>query len=297
MKFPSFLITLFVAGFCNAQPGSANLKTNADDNTLLWEISGNGLAAPSYLFGTFHLLCKEDIRFSNSLKQAVANASEIYLEMDMDDPATLFGGLMLMNMKGNKKLKDLYAEDEYKRVVDYFKDSLQTSIGLFQNMKPYFLVAMLYPKMMPCKSISGVDDEIMKLAKENKKEIKGLETMAFQASIFDSIPYETQAKELLKAIDSMDRSRVYFDSMVVAYKNQRMNELEILLTNDEFGMEDNQDILLDNRNKNWVEQLKLIMKKEPVLTAVGTGHLIGKTGLIALLRKEGYTVRPLENGK
>ena len=288
---------LFIPGFCNAQPGSANLKTNADDNTLLWEISGNGLAAPSYLFGTFHLLCKEDIRFSNSLKQAVANASEIYLEMDMDDPATLFGGLMLMNMKGNKKLKDLYAEDEYKRVVDYFKDSLQTSIGLFQNMKPYFLVAMLYPKMMPCKSISGVDDEIMKLAKENKKEIKGLETMAFQASIFDSIPYETQAKELLKAIDSMDRSRVYFDSMVVAYKNQRMNELEILLTNDEFGMEDNQDILLDNRNKNWVEQLKLIMKKEPVFTAVGTGHLIGKKGLIALLRKEGYTVRPLENGK
>ena len=297
MKFFSFLIMLFIPGFCNAQPGSANLKTNADDNTLLWEISGNGLSAPSYLFGTFHLLCKEDIRFSNSLKQAVTNAAEIYLEMDMDDPATLFGGLMLMNMKGNKKLKDLYSEDEYKRVVDYFKDTLQTSIGLFQNMKPYFLVAMLYPKMMPCKSISGVDDEIMKLAKENKKEIKGLETMAFQASIFDSIPYTTQAKELLKAIDSMDRSRIYFDSMVVAYKNQRMNELEILLTNDEFGMEDNQDILLDNRNKNWVEQLKLIMKKKPVLTAVGTGHLIGKTGLIALLRKEGYTVRPLENGK
>ena len=58
--------------------------------------------------------------------------------------------------------------------------------------------------------------------------------MAFQASIFDSIPYEAQAKELLKAIDSMDKSRVYFDSMIVAYKNQRMNEIEVLLNNDEF---------------------------------------------------------------
>ena len=186
MKFSSFLLMLLIPGFCSAQTGSANLKTNANDNTLLWEVSGNGLPAPSYLFGTFHLLCKEDIRFSNSLKQAVNNATSVYLEMDMDDPATLFGALMLMNMKGNKKLKDLYSDDEYKRVIDYFNDSLQTPIYLFQSMKPYFLVAMLYPKMMPCKTVSGVDDEIMKLAKENKKEIKGLETMAFQASIFDS---------------------------------------------------------------------------------------------------------------
>lgn len=295
MKFPLLVTILLLPGICAAQPGGANLKTNADDNTLLWEVSGNGIQAPGYLFGTFHLLCKEDIRFSNSLKQAVNNASAVYLEMDMDDPATLFGGLMLMNMNGNKKLKDLYSEEEYKRVVDYFKDSLQTPIYLFQSMKPYFLVAMLYPKMMPCKTVSGVDDEIMKLAKANNKEIKGLETMAFQASIFDSIPYATQAKELLKAIDSMDRSRVYFDSMIVAYKNQRMNEIEVLLNNDEFGMEDNQDILLENRNRNWVDQLKLIMKKEPVFVAVGAGHLPGKKGLIALLRKEGYMVRPLEN--
>src|SRR6187399_120125 len=186
MKIFPLLLMLFLPGFSNAQ---AKLKTNADENTLLWEISGKGLASPSYLFGTFHMLCKEDIKFSNPLIQAVTNSHEIYLEMDMDDPATLFGGLMLMNMKGGKKLKDLFTADEYKRVSDYFKDSMQTSIGLFQTMKPYFLVAMLYPKMMPCNSISGIEEEIMRLAKEKEKEIKGLETMAFQASLFDSIPY------------------------------------------------------------------------------------------------------------
>jgi len=278
-----------------AQSNTDRLKTNKDDNTLLWEISGNGLKTPSYLFGTFHMLCKDDINFSKPFIQAVKKSKEIYLEMDMDDPATLFGGLMLMNMKEGKKLKDLYTDDEYKRVSDYFKDSLQTPIGVFQTMKPYFIVAMLYPKMMPCKSISGVEEEIMKLAKENKKPISGLESMAFQAAIFDSIPYKTQAGELLKAIDSMAKSRIYFDSMIIAYKNQQMNEIENLLTSTEFGVEENQDLLLDKRNKNWVAQLKNIMKKEPVFVAVGTGHLIGKTGLIALLRKEGFKVRPLEN--
>jgi uncharacterized protein len=295
MKFLYFFSMMLSMVSSHAQSGESNLKSNTDDNTLLWEISGKGLTAPSYLFGTFHLLCKEDINFSTALKQAISNSHEIYLELDMDDPETLFGGIMLMNMKGGKKLKDLYTAEEYKRVSDYFKDSLQTPIGLFQGMKPEFLLALLYPKMMPCNSVSSVEEEIMQLAKTEKKEIKGLETMAFQASIFDSIPYENQAAELLEAIDSMQKSRIYFGLMLKAYKDQQLAEIEKIINDPEFGVENNQDILLDDRNKNWVAQLKEIMKKSSVFVAVGAGHLVGEQGLIALLRAEGYVVRGVKN--
>jgi uncharacterized protein YbaP (TraB family) len=71
--------------------------------------------------------------------------------------------------------------------------------------------------------------------------------------------------------------------------------MQNLFTKSEFGMEENQDILLDKRNKNWVAQLNTIMKKESVFVAVGAGHLVGNMGLIALLRKQGYTLRPIEN--
>jgi uncharacterized protein len=293
MKLLYFFSLILCFGSAKGQPGNSHLKTNADDNTLLWEISGNGLSVPSYLFGTFHLLCKEDILFSATLKQAITNSSVVYLELDLDDPSTLMGGLMLMNMKDGKKLKDLYSAEAYKRISDYFNDSLKTPIALFQRMKPEFLVALLYPKMMPCNAVSSVEEGIMQLAGE--KEIKGLETMAFQASLLDSIPYEKQAEELLNVIDSMEKSRNYFGEMLTAYKNQRLDEIEKIMANPEFGMEENQDVLLDSRNRNWVVQLKEIMKKGSVFTAVGTGHLIGKSGLIALLRAEGYTVRGLEN--
>ena len=166
---------------------------------------------------------------------------------------------------------------------------------MFQSMKPAFLEAMLYPKMMPCKTITGVEEELMKLAKENKKEILGLETMAFQASVFDSIPYDEQAMELLKSIDSIDVYKKYFDTMLYVYQSQQLKEIENLFSKTEFGMEENQDILLYNRNRNWIGQLKPIMKSKPVFVAVGAGHLVGEKGLIALLRKEGYIVRPIEN--
>jgi hypothetical protein len=143
--------------------------------------------------------------------------------------------------------------------------------------------------------MSGVEEELLKLAKADKKEIQGLETMAFQASVFDSIPYQQQAKELLKTIDSMATYRKYFEDMVKVYKTQQLDQIEKFFNSNEFGMQDNQDILLDKRNKNWVMQLKTIMKKESVFIAVGAGHLVGEMGLITLLRKAGYKVRPLEN--
>lgn len=281
---------------CKSQNNNPTVKKLGNNNTLLWQVSGNGIAKPSYIFGTFHLLCKGDIQFSEQLKKSVAYADEIYLEMDMDDPSTMLGGLLYMNMKDGKKLKDLYTDDEYKKVENYFKDSLGMPMMFFQSMKPYFLVALLYPKMMNCKTSSGVEEELMKIAKENKKEIKGLETIQFQASVFDSIPYEWQAKELLKNIDSFSLYKKEFDTMLVEYKNQQLSAMENLLGKSEFGSDKNyEEILLNKRNRNWVGQLKDIMKKESVFVAVGAGHLVGEKGLLNLLKKEGYTVEPLVN--
>ena len=295
MNILRVLGAMFFFYSCNAQTKQVGLKVNADDNTLLWEVSGQWLKKASYIFGTFHLMCKNDIQFSPQLTTGVAKADVVYLEMDMDDPAILLGGFMMMNMKDGKQLKDLYSTEDYEKVYAFFKDTLHMPMALLQRTKPFFLAAMLYPKMMPCKTVSGVEEELMKLAKQNKKEIKGLETMEFQAAVFDSIPYQEQATELLKSIDSLAQYQKYFDTMITVYKTQRLVEVEKLFKDSEFGMEEHQDILLNDRNKNWVVQLKTLMKNESVFTAVGAAHLVGQNGLISLLRKEGYTLKPLLN--
>ena len=289
-----FSCCIFFFG-CKSQSNKSLAKKNNDNNTLLWQVSGKYLKKPSYLFGTFHLLCKDDIKFSEQLKNSLRTADEVYMEMDMDDPSTMLSGLLYMNMKDGKKLKDLYTADEYKKVESYFSDSLGMPMMMFQSIKPYFLVAMLYPKMMNCNTASGVEEELMKLSKENKKEIKGLETMQFQASVFDSIPYEWQAKELLKNIDSFSIYKKEFDTMILEYKDQQLSAMEKLLAKSEFGSDKYEDILLTKRNINWVDQLKSIMQKESVFVAVGAGHLVGEKGLISLLRKEGYTIEPVVN--
>lgn len=288
-----FVISFTIAG-CNAQK-EHSFDVQKNNNTLLWQVSGNGLTHSSFLFGTFHLMCKDDIHFSNQLKEAIKVSDEIYMELDMDDPSTLLSGMLYMNMKDGKKLSDLFTAEEYKKLQAYFTDSLNTPLLLLQRAKPYFLVALLYPKMMSCPSPAGVEEELVQIAKEDKKEIKGLETVQFQASVFDSIPYEWQAKELLKNIDSFSVYKKEFDDMIRLYKNQQMDSMQNMLVKSEFGSDKYEDLLLNNRNKKWVIALKEIMKKERVFVAVGAGHLTGEYGLISLLKKEGYTVEPLVN--
>jgi uncharacterized protein len=271
------------------------LKTNKDNNTLLWEISGNGLVRPSYLFGTFHLVCREDINFSSNLKQALTQTDEVYLELDMDDPATLFGAMALLNMKDNKTLKDLYSAEDYKKVSGFLKDSLKLFPVMFQRMKPELLAALFYPKMLTCSGTVSLEDAVMGIAKQQGKEIRGLETMAQQAAVFDSIPYEKQAAELLKVIDSIDIAKQEFNLLITAYREQKLDEIEKQVTSPGATMAENMGILLYDRNRNWVSQLKKIMKANAVFVAVGAGHLVGEQGLIALLRAAGFTLRPVEN--
>ncbi|MEO7047100.1 MAG: TraB/GumN family protein [Ferruginibacter sp.] len=294
MKLVAAVFSFFLLQSCKSQE-TLKLPYSPDDNSVLWEISGNNLAKPSYLLGTFHLMCKDDIHFSDNLQKAIKNVDEVYFEMNLDDASNTLGAMFFMNMKEGKTLKDLYSQEDYERLSNYFKDSLSMPITMMAKIKPSFLEAFIYPKLMPCKTLSGVEEELLKIAKADKKKINGFETIQFQASVFDSIPYEEQAKDLLKTIDSIDTYKKSFDTMINVYKTQQISKIEAMFNDKDFGMADDRGVLLDDRNKNWVNQLKDILKKENVFIAVGCGHLVGDKGLISLLKKEGYTVKPLLN--
>jgi uncharacterized protein len=285
--------------FCSIVSGQPVKKQNKEQavppSSLLWQITGNGLQKPSYLFGTFHIMCKQDIVLSANLDTALRQSDELYFELDLDDPSMMLGAMNMMSMKKGVKLKDLYTAEDYARVIGFFKDSVKMPEAFIQNMKPYLLIGILYPKMMPCKTTSGVEMEVMALAKKYKKEIKGLETLQFQAAVFDSVPYQKQANELLEAIGKMNEQRKEFNEMVTAYKSQQLSNIEALFSKADMGLAGYEDVLLYNRNVNWVAQLHTLMKDKSLFVAVGAGHLPGKQGVIALLQQQGYTVTPVNN--
>src|SRR5207253_1489274 len=51
-------------------------------NSLLWEITGNGLKKPSYLFGTMHVSSKMVFHLSDSFYHAMQGTDMVALELN-----------------------------------------------------------------------------------------------------------------------------------------------------------------------------------------------------------------------
>ncbi len=274
-------------------------KVEVNKNTLLWKVSGNGLEKPSYLFGTMHLLCKDDALLGDNLVKAIENTDKVYFELDMDNLMDMMGAMGKMKMRGDTTLKDLLSEEDYKTVKAYFQEKkLMLPFSMLETYKPFVAASMLMEGTMSCDEQVAMEQLIMEKAKEYKKGIEGLETAAYQMGLFDSIPYTLQAADLAKTIKEAgtdkDAEKVMKD-MMSAYKAQDLDKLAKMINESEEGVMQYEDLLLNNRNRNWVEKLKKIMPEKTVIVAVGAGHLPGEKGLINLLKKAGYTVTPVEN--
>jgi len=278
---------------------TAFAQSKIESKTLLWKISGNGIEKPSYLFGTIHMLCKEEAFLSTNFVNAIKNADRVYFELDMDNLFDMLGAMTKMKMNNDTTLADLLSPEDYKRIKEYFESKKSMlPFSVLETYKPLIASSLIMESAMNCDQQVAMEQLIMEEAKKYSKKIEGLETTAYQMSIFDSIPYKVQVQELLKMIntgDDQDKGNEEYNELMDAYREQDLEKLGRLITQSEDGMMLYEDILLNNRNRNWVTKLKTLLPGKPLVIAVGAGHLPGNKGVINLLRKEGFTVTPVEN--
>jgi uncharacterized protein YbaP (TraB family) len=294
---------LFLIGvLATVSPLFAQSAASGDvlEKSLLWEISGNDLEQPSYLYGTIHLIDQKDFFFTAATEAAMRQAERFTFEIDMEDMSDLGKMMPLMMkafMKGDTTLSDLLTEAEYQLVSDHF-NKIGIPLMLLERIKPMFLSAMTGEEMMLPDGSGGsmvsYELEIMKRAQEREKPIEGLETMEFQMSIFDKIPYHDQAQMLLESIQAPSDTSAenQLDMLVKIYQEQDI-EAMVSMMDEEESMGKYEDLLLVNRNRSWIAPMEEMMQDATTFFAVGAGHLGGADGVIRLLRAAGYTLKPL----
>ena len=270
------------------------------ENSLLWKITGNDLEKTSYLYGTIHMIAKDDFFVTENTEKAIAETERMTFEInveDMNNMSMMMSMMMNAFMKDGGSLKKLLTEEEYGLVKAKF-DEIGLPIALFDKVKPMFTSMMTSMDMsggnpMESGDVVSYEMEFMEKAKAQKMEMQGLETVEYQMSMFDSIPYEAQAQMLVESVKAGDVASAETDQMaqmINLYKTQNLNGLSDLISADEEGMGNYEDILLVNRNKNWIPIMAEQMKSKATFFAVGAGHLGGEEGVIRLLRNAGYTV-------
>ena len=265
-------------------------------HSLLWRISGRGITKPSYLFGTMHILCADQAVLSDSLKAAIDAVDEVYFEFNLTDTADMLSAALSMRMTGGQSLSDLLKPDDYNRIKNYFSaHQSMLPFWALEHLKPMLISSLIEEQSLGCSSMDGMELRIMKDMREKdpQKPVRGLETAAFQAGLFDSIPYKKQAKELVDYIDSVEENKKITKQLADLYVRQDLDGIQALSNKDDPGMDEYMDLLLYGRNRKWVKELVTLLPQKSLLVAVGAAHLPGPEGVIQLLKKEGFTVEPV----
>jgi uncharacterized protein YbaP (TraB family) len=263
----------------------------AQDKGLLFEISGNNLQKPSYIFGTMHLLCEGDFEMSEEMISKILSSEILAMEMDLDDPTMAFKMMGKMKMKGDMSLSDLMPKARYDSLKSYLKDSLNLPPMMFQKTKPFLIYSLILTKLLPCKTLM-LENEIMKIGKG--KKVVGLETLDFQMGLMDKMSYQLQADYLLETLSDKKKSILEFQEMAEAYKKR---DLEILLKSidaEKGMMADFENEMLHKRNMAWIPEIKKLISEKTTFIAVGAGHLGGQKGVLQLLKNEEYTLKVIE---
>ncbi|MFT2008902.1 TraB/GumN family protein [Pontibacter sp. 13R65] len=281
-----------------AKASAATQTTSA--KSLLWEISGNGLKQPSYLYGTFHLLNDSYLNSVPEVKQHFNKSKAVVVEAEIDSSKMMqLAGYMIMP---DKKISELLSAEEYQLVAIETKNILGFDLAMLEHMKPVSLMLMLsvteYQQLEAVKQYDGqaLDMYFASQGRNTNKKMYFLETLEQQMQLlYSHHTLEEQAKQLVEFVTAKDSALSIQEDLTKLYFDK---DLEAMMAatetwNKMMGEED-MTYLLDDRNKAWMTKLPQIMQAQPTFIAVGAMHLPGENGLLQLLQKAGYKVKPLQ---
>lgn len=289
-SFQKLLFSLLGLLFCFG----ASAQKNKTANSLLWKITKKDNKEASYLFGTIHVICAQDYFWTGKMQQAMEATSQLCLEMNMSDPNLMSNaGMMLFDFSGTT-LRDYFSnEADYQVVAHFIEDSLGQNLEIASRMKPVALYLMYTMGLAqgPCKETVSYEMKLVEKATEQKDEVKGLETMAEQMEVLESIPTDSIIQQMIRIAKGEEENTDELKELMSAYKKQDLNALNKLMSDmgSEGGMDGKK--LIDDRNKKWIPAMQKMMQEKPTFFGVGAGHV---PGLLTLLKAEGYTVQPVQ---
>lgn len=210
-----------------------SLTTNAQ--SLLWEISGNGLKKPSYIYGTIHLICPNELVISDALIQAFDRTDQLVLELDMDAPDFMQKAQKLSLNPSMENLSNQLNVDNKKLINSFLQKNFKTDLTQLGILKPFALQSMVLMKTLECQQPASYESSFIQLAKEQKEEILGLEEMEDQFKIFDEIPQKKQVEWLVENIKNFTNTKKEMQEILKAYENEDLKKIqEITIQNPQY---------------------------------------------------------------
>ncbi|NOT94652.1 TraB/GumN family protein [Ferruginibacter sp.] len=306
MKLLTTLILLAFSIF--TANGQQPKKPEKKYQSLLWEISGNGLTRPSYLFGTMHVSNKLAFHLADSFYSAIRSADVVALETN---PANWQDDYSKPNIFDRNSFSDggdyayklLDIPNDYIRKNTFALNKYESKIKLAMATEPAMINGMLYRtynQVADFEEDTYLDMYIFQTGSKLGKKLAGVENFEESQKLVAEA-YKDAAKEKRSKKNDVDYS--YDDYVKSPYSIEdayRKGDLDMLdsLEMKQFNSKAFLEKFLYKRNEIQAESIDSIIKsKTSLFVGVGCAHLPGKRGVIEMLRSKGYKLRPVKMGE
>jgi len=287
---------LFFFIFCIAAATNAQntKKTAPKYPSLFWEITGNGLTKPSYLFGTMHVSSKMVFHLSDSFYHAINSVDAVALELNPEDwqrdMVKVEDAQEAINRFTKSRVSDFLTEKSFQ--LEKYDELLKNAI----SAEPTIINSLLYRNYQTRADFEEntyLDLYIFQTGRKLGKAAAGVENYIETEKIVLEA-YEDMAKEKKrKTVDTDGES--YYDIDKKTQDAYRKGDLDLLdslqkITSTSPAFTEK---FLYKRNDIQAFSIDTILKKRSLFVGVGAAHLPGERGVIEILRKMGYTLRPI----
>jgi len=264
-----------------------------DDTAIFWSISSSGKLA-GYLLGTIHSEDPRVLDFSEEFSEILSSNRVFAMEMVPDLP-TLQKLTGFMQYQDGTTLEGVIGAERYAKLMVALAD-YRVPADWIARMKVW--AAMMSISVPPPQTGLFMDFSLSLRAAGAGLKVIGLETLEQQLAFLENMPLEQQLTLLDQALAEYEKAAELHDQMVDSYLHGDLQALKAQANDQlgELGEEARQYFLyqgVELRNRRMLKTLLPILETDRVFVAVGALHLPGNTGLIQLLRDQGYELQPL----
>jgi len=195
-----------------------------------------------------------------------------------------------------KTLKSELSKKTYESLKTY-TDKTQIHLELLEKMRPWVVMLQLtITEMMRLGYVPelGIDQHFLSLAKEEKKKIISLETAKEQMALLSKPDKKFQDELLFYTLESMQDLEPMLEDMYYGWKRgdeKAFEEIMMAPLEEDPSLQEMYDELITKRNYAMTDKILNFLKTDKkYFVVVGSGHVIGKKGIVALLREKGFLV-------
>ncbi len=266
---------------------------SSSQQTILWKVTDTLNDRVSTVVGTFHQMGNSFIDSIPEIQERLSNSELAIFESISDIEET--------RKRINQREKSYEVKKHLKR--KHFNHLLKISnswkVDLYK-LKPSEISLKLEQEFQyqVCETAKSTDkfihfdDYIKYLASQQNIELFALETDSLQLNFIEreyNYPtWKDEKKKINYWIKKMTVKKSNSDNCTFAYKYKAFD------LNYDFEKKCSSNVLVFERNNNWMEILPNLMRTKNCFLAVGYFHLYNECGILEQLKNEGFVVEPIE---